>query len=205
VRLYNAGTAPAIVTMLYYPQNDSTNPKSATRTIQPGQVEVIDNALQSLYSMSNSGGSMVITTPADAKLVASARTYNQTSNGTYGQFIPGLTATEGVGLNDRALQILQIEESERFRTNLGIFELTGNPVTVELSASTPDSRVTSKTTVQLAANQFTQIGAILNYLGVGRSYNARVTIKVIGGTGRIGGYASLIDNRTQDPTYVPAQ
>jgi hypothetical protein len=32
-----------------------------------------------------------------------------------------------------------------------------------------------------------------------------VSVKVIGGTGRIAAYGSVVDNKTVDPTYVPAQ
>ncbi|HEX8155339.1 MAG TPA: DUF5719 family protein, partial [Thermoanaerobaculia bacterium] len=205
VRLFNAGTAPVNATLLYYPRNEPGNPRTITRTIQPGQVEVIDSALQSLYSRTNDAGSLVVTTPADAQLVASARTYNDTGNGTYGQFIPGITVGEGVGLGQRALQILQVEESDRFRTNVGIVELTGNPVQVEIGATSPDSRVSVRVPITLQGNQFLQKDRILAELGMGTTYNARITLRVIGGTGRISGYASLIDNRTQDPTYVPAQ
>lgn len=206
IRIFNAGTTPASATLTYYPQGGNPGANApATMTIAPGEVKAIDGALQSLFGVGNSGGSILVTTPNDSRLVATARTYNLTSNGTYGQFIPGLAPGDGVGLNERAAQILQVEESDRFRTNLGIVELTGNPVTVEISAFVPDSKVTAKTQITLGPNEFRQIGGILHQLGLGTTYNARIAMRVVGGTGRISGYGSLIDNRTQDPTYVPAQ
>ena len=36
-------------------------------------------------------------------------------------------------------------------------------------------------------------------------YNGRVSVRVIGGTGRVAAYGSVVDNRTVDPTYVPSQ
>jgi hypothetical protein len=36
-------------------------------------------------------------------------------------------------------------------------------------------------------------------------FNARVTVKVVSGTGRVSAYGSVIDNLSKDPTYVPAQ
>jgi hypothetical protein len=41
--------------------------------------------------------------------------------------------------------------------------------------------------------------------GLGTAYNARVTVKVLSGTGRVTAYGSVIDAATQDPTYVPSQ
>jgi hypothetical protein len=206
IRLFNGGTTPVPATISYYPQEDPGNPRITSLTINPNEMKVVDSALQTLFSMQNTGGSVVITTPADAKLVATARTYNQTGNGTYGQFIPGVLAGDGVGPGERALQILQVEESDRFRTNVGIFELTGKPVTVEISIYVPDSKVVTKGQLSLSPNQFKQLNSILSFnFGLPATYNARVAIRVIGGTGRVSGYASLIDRQTQDPTYVPAQ
>jgi hypothetical protein len=42
-------------------------------------------------------------------------------------------------------------------------------------------------------------------MGLTNSYNARVTVKVISGQGRVTAYASVIDMLTNDPTFVPAQ
>jgi hypothetical protein len=206
VRIFNAGTSSATASLAYYPQSGSS-PTPATLTIKPGEVKTIDSALKTLFNIANSAGSLVVTTAGDSKLVVTGRTYNQTGSGTYGQFIPGLTSRDGVGNGERALQILQVEESDRFYTNVGVFELTGNPVTVEVSAIAPDSRVTPKLTLSLAPNQFLQLDHILgsSTFNMPNTYNARVALRVVAGTGRIGGYGSLIDQKTKDPTYVPAQ
>jgi hypothetical protein len=37
------------------------------------------------------------------------------------------------------------------------------------------------------------------------TYNARVSVEVTRGTGRVSAYGSVIDNLSLDPTYVPAQ
>jgi hypothetical protein len=167
---------------------------------------VFDQALQSLFGLDNSsGGALSVTTPGNSKLVATARTYNLTANGTYGQFVPGVMVSDGVGVKDRALQVLQAESSDRFHTNLGIVELTGNPVTVEISAYTPDSKISVSTEWNLGPNEFVQINNILGRLNIPSAYDARISLKVIAGNGKISGYGSLIDNRTQDPTYIPAQ
>jgi len=205
IRLFNPGSAPVTATLTYFPQPGNlgaSGPKQVT--IPAGQVMAIDNSLQQLFTLTNSGGSMLVTTPASSKLVVTARTYNQTSNGTYGQFIPAVTPADSVGLADnRVLQLLQLESSDQFRTNIGFVETSGNPVTIEVSAIPTDSKVAAKTQIPLAANQFLQVS--LAQFGLGTAYNTRVTVKVISGTGRITAYGSVIDAVTQDPTYVPAQ
>ena len=205
VRLLNAGTTSTTATVTFYEQGNPT-PRSITKNVNAGEMLVFDQALKSLFGLDiSSGGAIVVTTPGNSKLVATARTYNQTSSGTYGQFVPGVTATDGVGMNDRALQVLQAESSDRFRTNLGIVEITGQPVSVQVSAYTPASKISVSSVWDLPANGFIQLNNILGQLNINNAYDARISLKVIGGNGKISGYASLIDNRTQDPTYIPAQ
>jgi hypothetical protein len=203
MRIFNSSTAPVTVTLLYVPQGNPTATQTATRTLAAGQVLAIDNTLQTLFGLTNSGGSMVVTTAIASNLVVTGRTYNQTSNGTYGQFIPGVTPSESVGNGDRALQVLQLEHSSRYRTNIGVAETSGNGATVEVSLILPDTLTTPKTTMTLAANEFRQFS--LADFGLGDIYNARVTVKVTGGSGKVTAYGSVIDQITQDPTYVPAQ
>jgi len=57
----------------------------------------------------------------------------------------------------------------------------------------------------LAANEFRQLNSVLTLMGVPSAFNARVTVQVVSGTGRIAAYGSVVDNLTQDPTYVPSQ
>jgi len=62
-----------------------------------------------------------------------------------------------------------------------------------------------KRTETLAANEFKQLTQILKSVGLGTTYNARIAVKVTSGSGKVTAYGSVIDNRTQDPTYVPSQ
>ena len=204
MRIFNGGANTVSVTLAYVPQpgNNGTD-TTATFTLKPGEVHAIDNAIQSVFGLTNTGGSVVITTDTLSSLVATARTYNQTANGTYGQFIPGISPQESVGNGDRTLQILQLESSTRFRTNIGVTETSGQETTVLVTAIPSDSKFTAQTQITLAPNEFRQFS--LDAFGLGTLYNARVTVKVIGGGGKVTAYGSVIDQVTQDPTYVLAQ
>ena len=209
VRLFNGGAGDVVANLTFYPQAGLPGAgASKSLLVHGGEVAVLDNILPTLFNVSGSGGSVVVTTPAASSLVATARTYTvNASNGTYGQFIPGVRPEEGIGKGDRPLQVLQLEQSDRFRSNLGLVELTGNPVTVEVSLYTPDSKTTPSFPVTLAANEFRQLGGVIaQFLGAGtQTYNARVSVKVIDGSGRVSAYGSVIDNQSADPTYVPSQ
>ena len=99
----------------------------------------------------------------------------------------------------------QLEESSAFRSNLGIAELSGKPVTLEITAVQPDSKVAPRAVVDLKANEFRQFNSIAKSLGIPTLYNGRVAVRVIDGDGKIAVYGSVVDNRTQDPTYIPAE
>ena len=136
--------------------------------------------------------------------VVTGRTYNLTDHGSYGQFISAVTPNDGVGKGERALNVLQVEDSVRYRTNLGLAEVTGKPVTVEVSVFLPDSKVIPRITLDLGPNEYRQT-AILHDLGLANTYNARISVRVVDGDGKITAYGSVVDMETQDPTYVPAQ
>jgi len=209
IRIYNGGPSAATVNLTYYPQGQPGAAKTATPiTIPAGQVKAIDNVLPALFNATATGGSIVLTTGGNTSLVASGRTYSiRGDGGTFGQFIPGVTPSEGVGVGDRALQVLQLEQSRSFRSNLGIAEVAGSPARVRITLTQPDSKVSPVLEQDLEPNAFVQFGRIIeSMLGPGVDvYNARIAVEVISGTGRVTAYGSVIDNDTQDPTYVSAQ
>lgn len=203
MRIYNSGNSPQTANLSFFAQDNSLQPLAATVTVNPGEVKVLDSVLQSLFSTHDIGGMVKVATSTDSQLVVTARTYNQTSNGTLGQFIKAATAAEGITTNTRALNILEVEDSPRFRTNLGLAEMSGQSATVEVSVILPDSKLTPTIQIPLAANEFRQFS--VGEFGLGDIYNARVSVKVVGGGGSVTAYGSVIDQVTTDPTYVQAQ
>jgi hypothetical protein len=205
VRIFNSGTTAVPATLTFYAEANPSSFVTKQVTIDPGEIEVLNDVVQNLFNLPNgAGGSIVVTTPTHAPLDVTARTYNKTTNGTYGQFIPGVTAADSIGAGARALQILQVEHSTRFRTNIVLNETTCNPVRVEVALIQPDSIVTPVVTYVLAANEYRQFSA--GDFGLGDAiYNARVTVRVLSGTGKVAASGSSIDMQTNDATYIPAQ
>jgi hypothetical protein len=207
LRVYNGGTSSVIVTPTFYPQANGTPVTGLSFTLPAGQVKSIDNALPTLFNVPSGGGSIVFTTNGNSNLVTTGRTYtNADGGGTFGQFIPGVAPQQGIGVGSAPLQVLQLEESQNFRSNLGLAELTGNPAHVKITATVPDSKIAANVELDLAANEFRQLGSVLAGMFPGQQvYNARIAVQVTSGTGRVTAYGSVIDNVSKDPTYVPAQ
>jgi hypothetical protein len=205
-RLFNAGDAPAVVTLSYFPQGDPASKQETTLRLEPGEIAVLDDLVASYFGKTNSGGIVHVETPDESNIVATARTYDRRADGgTFGQFIPAVAATSAVSRGDRALQILQVEESERFRANLGLAEVSGQAVNVEVSVILPGLKASPRVTVPLQGNEFKQLVGILKQMGISEAYNARISVKAVSGNGSVVAYGSIVDNETQDPTYVPAQ
>ncbi|HJT18661.1 MAG TPA: hypothetical protein VJ853_14795 [Thermoanaerobaculia bacterium] len=205
VRIYNSASSPASVTLAYYAQGNAANPSTATKTIAANSELAIDDLIHATWPQlgHSTAGSLVVTTSSSSSLVTTARTYTQLTSGTYGQFIPGVTAAQAAGNGDQPLQILQLESSTNYRTNIGLAETSGHSATVHVSLVVPDSKVAIGVDIPLAAYEFKQFS--LDSFGAGTVYNGRVSVSVTSGTGRVTAYGSVIDQTTQDPTYVPAQ
>jgi hypothetical protein len=209
IRIFNGGTTSANVTVTYYPQGAADKPvTSAPFTIGANQVRKIDNVIPSLFNLASGGGSLVVSTTAPSTLVATGSTYSiNPTGGTFGQFIPGVSSAEGIGLGEKPLQILQLEESVNFRSNVGLVEVSGKEVSGRLTLVLPDSTTSPVLPFTLKPFEFTQYGKLIQQMlgPTAVAYNARVIVEVTGGAGRIAAYGSIVDNATSDPTYVPAQ
>lgn len=187
-------------------QNDPSTSQQIALSLAPGEVRALDDVLVSEFGLpSGSGGVLHVEAGTAGALGITTRTYNQTDDGTYGQFIPAFSEADAVGLGDPGLQLLQVEQSEEFRTNLGLAEVMGSPVTVEITAIAPGALAAPRIEWPLRANEYTQLNSVLGSMGFGRAKNVRLQVRVISGQGKVVAYASVIDNVTQDPTYVPAQ
>jgi len=206
MRIFNATAAATTAKLTFYKQDDVNGiPRSIDRRIEAGEILVVNDILRQLFGMQNTGGAVHVTTVSNSALVVTGRTYDQRTSGTFGQFIPAVTEADAVGLGGRALQVQQLEETDQFRSNLGIAEVSGKSVTVEITAIVPDSLVAPRREITLQGNQFTQLTQVLRSLNLTDVYNGRIALRVIAGEGKITAYGSVVDNQTQDPTYVPAQ
>lgn len=204
VRVLNAGANSADATFTFYPRGASAIIKS--QSIAPGEIKNYDNVVASLFGATSSDGSMVVTTPNDSQLLITSRTFKNAANGgSFGMLQTALAPTDGVGSGETA-QIVQLEESDKFRTDLGLAELTGAPATVTVKYTSPDSKVSASVDINLNANEYRNETSILSRMSgvTGSTYNGRLTITV-SGSGRVAAYGALVDKSTNDPTLLPAQ
>jgi len=205
MRIFNALDRPAQATLQFFRQGSTEIAAQATVDIAPNEVKALDNVVGTTLGQLNTLGAIHVLT--SAPLIVTARTFNQlaSTGATQGQFVPAITPSEGIRLGERSLHMLNVEQSVNFRTNLGLAEMSGSPVMVEVTAVPPDSRAVVRTQIPLGANEFRQFSNILAQMGLPTVYNARISVRVIDGAGRLTAYASAIDNRTDDAIFVAAK
>ncbi len=133
-------------------------------------------------------------------IIAISRTYNNTGNGTYGQFVPSLGSDELIGKNGIGY-ITSLKCNENFRTNIGFSNFTSKDGTILLSIYSGDGKILFSENYTILKYQNFQIGNVLS----GQNCNYDSVYAVISvQEGTFYAYGSVVDNRTGDAIFVPA-
>jgi CSLREA domain-containing protein len=135
-------------------------------------------------------------------LVVTSRTFNQTPEGSYGQYLAGMTADEGLR-SGQSGWLPQLVQTEDFRCNIGIANMGPAPATAELTLYDAAGFEVGSLSVSLEAGQLHQDTAIYKK-AAGRSDidGGYATVRVSSGSGIVA-YASVFDTGTGDATTIP--
>ncbi|HKO54815.1 MAG TPA: hypothetical protein VJ276_02990 [Thermoanaerobaculia bacterium] len=188
-----------VLTLTYYPGN-TPNPTPVTRTVSIGRGELLalDDILLRTFGLDNASGALRI--QSGGQLLVTSRTYNQSGTGTFGQDIPSVSTAQA--LPGSATSLYSGLSDSGYRTNVGFFNLTSNPLDLTLTLKRPDGSAITSKGFHLDGNMQTQIN-LFDFLGAGGTASASLAISG-SGSNTYTAYASVIDNRSGDPVYVPA-
>lgn len=142
-------------------------------------------------------GSIVAELPAN--ITATSRTFTVSNNGTYGQYIP-LTPVE---LLSGPRELLHIERSSAFRTNLGAINTGTADAVIRFTLFDAAGHALGST--DRAAGPLRVIQFSLDAITSATIADGRVEVEVIAGSGSALAWASVVDNITGDPIFVPGQ
>jgi hypothetical protein len=151
------------------------------------------------------GGSGTGTIRIRGRFQVAARTYSQDAEGTHGQFIPGFATEEAVGVGTGVLTALAVQRSEAIRTNVGFANVTEHAGLVEVRLVAGDGTVLGVRRYEVLPLSSHQVNDVFTAFEVPWQGNCRIEIQVLAGEARVIGYASVVDNRTNDPSFVPAR
>src|SRR5205085_9391395 len=128
-------------------------------------------------------------------------------SGTLGQFIPAIPFGSFIGraldANHAAtvLGLQQIAQNDTYRTNVGVVEASGQPVTVLISAFDAGGNKLLDFPLDLKGGEQRQLNSFLAQNKISLS-DGRLEVKVTSGDGKVTAYASVVDNKSGDPLLV---
>lgn len=198
IRLFNPGQNTASVTLTYYPTSGASIPRVIT--IGGMQTASLEDIVLATFNQSSGVGGLRIS--SDRELLAASRTYNALPSGTYGQDVRAVTGSEAVQSNQVAH--LSGLTNDGYRTNLGLFNLGGAPLDLSLQLRGAGGNAVASRAQRLEANQMVQLNDVFALMGVSASTTGSLSISTTSGSGAYVAYASIVDNRSGDPVYVPA-
>mgnify|MGYP001791550883 CR=1 FL=1 len=162
----------------------------------------LDDIVGNYFERPNTFGSVFVSTSGDG--IVTSRTFTTSSNGTYGQFVPLMKVPELIPLPPPKLrQLLHIERSLSFRTNLGAINPSELPMVLRFTLYDAAGHSLGSTNQTLAPFRVVQFP--LDVLTSAQIVDGRVETEVITGYDVPIAWASVIDNTTGDPIFVPAQ
>ncbi|HEY6213873.1 MAG TPA: PKD domain-containing protein, partial [Vicinamibacterales bacterium] len=202
--ILNAGSESAFGQLILLPGAGGSI-QSRPLYLAPRQAVTYANALLDIYGISSGVGAIAIeanganSTPT---LKVTSRTFTtSTSGGTYGQSVPEVSASD----LQTTLYITGIESDAAYRTNIGLVNRSDATVGAALVLYDANGNVIGSTGTSIPANNFSQ-GILASYFPqIANLQLSGLSMRVdASSSDAISAYASVIDNRTQDPVYIQA-
>jgi len=194
--VFNPSAAAATVDISYHRTGGNTS--TASLSIPSGNQTMIDDVVGFL----GSAGSGPLEIDATQPVIVGSRTFNQSNDGTFGQYLDGVAPENGAS-SGQSVWLTMLRENTDFRSNIG-FTNTGSSaavVAVTLYDGT-GAQVTSFSVTILAGSNKQENQPFLNRGGRDDIDSGTAKVTVTAGSGVLI-YGSVIDNLTGDPTTIP--
>lgn len=154
-------------------------------------------------------GSGALQVTSDQPIIVSSRTYNQLAEtatcypgGTFGQNYDAITSTAALKQNDTAF-LTQLVETADYRTNLAVTNTGSAPAVAAIALYDGAGQQLASYQVNLGAFEWKQENRpFFSKAGQTNLQRGYAKVTVSSGSGIIA-YASVIDNKTNDPTTMP--
>lgn len=197
--LVNAGLEGASVTLRFLPSL-----AEKTLYLAPRQSVTYANTLLEAFGLSSGAGAVTIdadSAGSSAQLRVTSRTFTTGSVGTYGQSVPEVQPRQ----LEKTLYVTGIQSTAGYRTNIGLVNRGDAEITPTLTLYTTSGSVIATKNVRLEPNSFQQ-SALWAYFPEVKDGSYDVLTLKIGSSASdaVSAYASVVDNKTQDPIYIQA-
>ncbi len=206
VEIFNVGGEQASYEIALLEKNqDNSTPATVSFSLNPGMAVRYDDILDEVFEFTGSAALRI--TANQGEVVSTSRTYNLVTEGTYGQFIGALADSAAIQFGQQG-RIIQLTHSQSldtgFRTNVGFLNTTPSTITVRARMFASDGTLYGTRNSTLEPYSFTQKDRIFGQVTDQDVDDGYVVVETTTPEGRLFAYASVVDNRTGDPVYVPA-
>jgi hypothetical protein len=189
--LTNPGTAPANVTVSFFPGGTSA---AKNLTLAPGQTVVFADVAGVTFGISGGAGALSIS--SDQPLLIRAKTYNSAASGTYGVALPVVASDRLLASGDFADSLWITQDASGatgYRTNIALVfpDASGGAATVTVYDADGNVRGSQNFGLATAGLQQFSVGSFAGGVPVGR---AQVAVT----RGHASAYAVVVDNVTGD-------
>jgi hypothetical protein len=202
----NAGDSMASYQVLWLPRDtDNSSPTTSdTVTIEAGQTVRWSDVLGTVFNVPDGTDALgAVAFVSDSEdLLFFSRTFNQSEAGTFGQAIPGIAADDLIpsGVMKR---ILFFTENSEYRSNIGILNGSGSPMTIEWRRYTADGTMVDEAMADLPAWGNVQLNRV--FAGEAPVEGGYIDVWTETEGAAFAAYGSVLDNETSDPTTVLPQ
>jgi hypothetical protein len=204
LEVHNRGDATASYTVeLLVRGHANTAPEAVAFDLAPDTSVRYRDVVGELFDAE--GAATLRTTAVGGDLLATAHTRTADADGHYGQFIGSFDETTAAEAGTE-LRLIGLEASQAARTNIGVVSACGVPITVDIRMYAADGTGDGELQVELeafASDQISDVFASLGGKATGDDLYAVVSSATPGA--RFFAYASVVDNGTNDPIFIPGR
>ncbi|HEY8181922.1 MAG TPA: hypothetical protein VII32_06750 [Thermoanaerobaculia bacterium] len=207
VTLYNPADIAITVGLMFLPNGiplavfDPPPGNPLLISLQAHEIRMIPDVVGTLFRIENSTGALYIIPAIGAGVNVTSRTYNTTSNGTYGFTMNGIDIFTAAGPRF-PMSFSGAFEGASFRTNLMLTDVSGRGSDVSATAASPNgSSATGAVTFVGPESGQTQINGLWQFVGLSPADTGALVVRP--NKGETIASVFVVDNRTNDPTFFP--
>ncbi len=180
------------------------DPETVELTLAPGLCVNYADVVATVFSPGEAVGTIRIEAGGDG-VVATARTYNDTPDGTYGTAL-GTNAVDQAVAHGESTVLIHLAQSatdtDGYRTNLDLLNVTGIEITVEVALYSSDGTHYGKRSITLQPFEYAQKTKVFRWVTAQEVTDGYAVIRTTTTAGAFLTAASLVDNQTGDTTTI---
>ena len=179
-------------------------PETVELTLAPGLCANYPDAVTSVFGLDEAVGTIRLTADGDG-VVAVARTYNDTPDGTYGTALVASPVGRAVGENASTVLVHLAQaasDTVGYRTNLDLLNVTDVEITAEVALHSSAGAHYGTLSVELQPFEYIQRTKVFRQVTGGEVADGYAVVRTSTSGGAFLAAASLVDNRTGDTTTI---